>query len=424
MDAVTGESDTTNNCSASVEVTVQDAVTTPTTPQGNPDLMVTPASVSDNGPAASAEFTLSAMVRNAGDGASAAATLRYYRSADAAITAADAQVGTAPVTGLGAAGSAGASVKLTAPATPGTHYYGACVDAVTDETDTANNCSASVAVTVPEPKHPDLVVTSATVSDSSPATGARITLSATVENGGDGTAGATRLHYYRSVDATITRSDTEVGSAAVAELAASGSTGNSVALTAPSTPRTYYYGACVAAVTDESNTTNNCSASVRVVVEGSRRTLTWEVGTPTVDDTSPETGATFTLSATVSNTGARESVATTLRYYRSTDATIATTDTEVGTDSIAGLAAAGTSDQSIDLTAPDTAGTYYYGACVDAVADESDTANNCSGSVTVAVPVTVSEPEQSAPSVEISAEDDKGMGAGGRHRRSVGARPG
>ena len=266
VDAVAGETDTTNNCSASVEVTVQDAVTTPTTPQGNPDLMVTSASVSDNGPAAGAEFTLSAMVRNAGDGASAATTLRYYRSADATITAADVQVGTAPVTGLGAAGSAGASVKLTAPATPGTHYYGACVDAVTDETATANNCSASVAVTVPEPKHPDLVVTSATVSDPSPATGAPITLSATVRNGGDGTAAATMLHYYRSVDATITTSDTKVGSAAVAELAASGSNGKSVDLTAPSTPGTYYYGACVDAVPDESDTANNCSPSVPVTV--------------------------------------------------------------------------------------------------------------------------------------------------------------
>ena len=56
---------------------------------------------------------------------------------------------------LAAAGSAGASVDLTAQATPGTYYYGACVDGVTDESDTTNNCSESVQVTVPEPKHPD-----------------------------------------------------------------------------------------------------------------------------------------------------------------------------------------------------------------------------------------------------------------------------
>ena len=90
-----------------------------------------------------------------------------------------------------------------------------------------------------------------------------------------------------------------------------------------------------------------------------------EVGTPTVDDDSPETGGSFTLSATVNNTGDAESAATTLRYYRSTDATITSSDTEVGTDAIGVLAASGTSDQSIDLTAPSTTGVVYYGACVD-----------------------------------------------------------
>ena len=45
--------------------------------------------------------------------------------------------------------------------------------------------------------------------------------------------------------------------------------------------------------------------------------------------------------------------------------------------------------QRLNLTAPSIAGTYYYGACVDAVTDESDITNNCSTSVQV----TVSEPE-------------------------------
>ena len=128
-----------------------------------------------------------------------------------------------------------------------------------------------------------------------------------------------------------------------------------------------------------------------------------EVETPTVSDETPETGASFTLSATVSNAGDGESPATTLTYYQSTDATITTSDASVGTDDVGVLSASGTSDESISLTAPESPATYYYGACVDAVTDESDTTNNCSDSV----PVTVPEPEESAPSVEISAEDDK-----------------
>ena len=109
------------------------------------------------------------------------------------------------------------------------------------------------------------------------------------------------------------------------------------------------------------------------------------VNTPTVSDSSPDAGASFTLSATVRNQGDGSSDSTTLRYYRSTDSSISTSDTEVGTDSVGGLAASGSSPESINLTAPSTAGTYYYGACVDAVSGESDTENNCSAAVRVSV---------------------------------------
>ena len=77
--------------------------------------------------------------------------------------------------------------------------------------------------------------------------------------------------------------------------------------------------------------------------------------------------------------------ASTLRYYRSTDSTISTSDNQVGMDSVGRLYEDGTSAESVTLNAPTTAGTYYYGACVDAVDDESDTTNNCSSSVSVTV---------------------------------------
>ena len=206
------------------------------------------------------------------------------------------------------------------------------------------------------------------------------TLSATVRNAGDGESATTTLRFYRSTDGTILTSDTEVGTAAVAGLAAAGSTSASVQLTAPATAGTYDYGACVDAVADESNTANNCSSSVQVTVSEPVATPApdLEVSAPSVDDSSPVEGGTFTLSATVRNAGDGESATTTLRFYRSTDGTILTSDTEVGTAAVAGLAAAGSTSASVQLTAPATAGTYDYGACVDAVADESNTANNCS----------------------------------------------
>ena len=147
------------------------------------------------------------------------------------------------------------------------------------------------------------------------------------------------------------------------------------------------------------------SCSAAVLPNGAREVPDLMVSSPAIGAGAPGAGTTFTLSVAVSNEGEGASEATTLTYYRSTDATITTSDIEVGTDAIAALAASGSSPQSVDLTAPSSPGTYYYGACVDTVPDESDTTNNCSDSVPVTV--TVSEPEQGAPSVEISVEDDK-----------------
>ena len=129
------------------------------------------AALSDSRPSVGAQFTLSVTVRNDGKGTTAAMTLRYYRSTDATITTADREVGTGALAELAASGSASESVELTAPATPGMYYYGACVDAVEDETDPTNNCSASVQVTVQvtatqSQGHPDLTLTSVSVSDS------------------------------------------------------------------------------------------------------------------------------------------------------------------------------------------------------------------------------------------------------------------
>ena len=239
---------------------------------------------------------------------------------------------------------------------------------------------------------PDLTVYAVSVATNPSGTppGGSFTLSAGVRNDGDADSAATTLRYYRSTDATITTADTSVGTDAVGGLAAAATSSESIDLTAPSAPGTYYYGACVEAVAGESDATNNCSPSVQVSVTEVRAETHPDlaVGSPSVSDSSPTSGATFSLSAAVRNDGDGAAAATTLRYYRSTDATITTADTSVGTDAVGGLAAAATSSESIDLTAPSAPGTYYYGACVDAVTGESDTTNNCSGRSVSAPPPT------------------------------------
>ncbi|MXW34267.1 MAG: hypothetical protein F4Z60_01150, partial [Chloroflexi bacterium] len=109
------------------------------------------------------------------------------------------------------------------------------------------------------------------------------------------------------------------------------------------------------------------------------------VDAPTVSERAPAAGARFRLNATVRKQGTGRSDSTTLRYYRSTDAVISTGDTELADDYVFRLGAAASGDEWVTLTAPSTAGTYYYGACVDAVSDETDTTNNCSAAVAITV---------------------------------------
>ena len=375
VDAVEGESDSSNNCSARIPVIVTEPAAR------DPDLVVS-AWVDNVAPAPGGAFTLSATVTNAGDGAAAATTLSYYLSSDAEISTSDAFLGSDPVDALAASGTSAQSMTLTAPGDPDTYYYGACADAVEGESDTADNCSAAIRVTVIEPATsdgPNLVV-SASVDNVAPAPGGAFTLSATVTNAGDSAAAATTLSYYLSSNAKISTSDAFLGSDPVDALAASGTSAQSMTLTAPGDPDTYYYGACADAVEGESDTADNCSAAIRVtVIEPATSDGPNLVVSASVDNVAPAPGGAFTLSATVTNAGDSAAAATTLSYYLSSDAEISTSDAFLGSDPVDALAASGTSAQSMTLTAPGDPDTYYYGACADAVEGESDTADNCRG---------------------------------------------
>ena len=370
----------------------------------SPDLVVQSPTVSDSSPGEGASFTLRATVRNRGSVASAPASLVYYRSTDSTISTSDTQVGTDEVGGLAASGTSNESIVLTAPSSAGTYYYGACVEPVSGESDTGNNCSGAVAVTVVE--RPDLVVEQPSVTSSSPDAGASFTLSATVRNRGSSSSVSTTLRYFESIDSTITSSDTQVGTTeTVGGLAPSGTIAKSTDLTAPMNAGTYYYGACVEPVSGEASTGNNCSDAVQVkVVE--RPDLV--VDPPTVTGNNrPDAGALFILNATVRNQGIGSSVSTTLRYFQSTDSTITSSDTQVGDSYVDGVTASESHKLSIQLTAPLEAGTYYYGACVEPVSGEASTGNNCSDAVQVEVvgrPDLVVEP----PSVDDPSPDAEG----------------
>lgn len=102
------------------------------------------------------------------------------------------------------------------------------------------------------------------------------------------------------------------------------------------------------------------------------------VGITATDNSSPATGAPFSLQARVRNRGGVGAAATTLRWLRSADAQISLEDEEAASDPVDALAAFTSSEKTVTLTAPSSVGDHYYGACVDALDDESNVGNNCS----------------------------------------------
>ncbi|MDE3259941.1 MAG: hypothetical protein OYM47_19075 [Gemmatimonadota bacterium] len=515
---------------------------------GNPDLVVQSPSVSNSRVSAGATFTLGATVRNQGNGSSAATTLRYYRSTDATVSTSDVALGTDAVGGLATSGSSSQSIGLTAPSSSGTYYYGACVDAVSGESDTRNNCSAAVTLTVattapPAPGASKLYWTDWGTNkiqrSNLDGSGVEDLVSGGGLDGPDGLAldlaggkmywtdaGANKIQradlnganvadlvtglgipYGLALDVSggkmywtnrqtnkIQRAD--LSGANVEDLVTSGLTfpgglaldvsGGKMYWTNPGANKIQRANVDGSGVEDLVTSGVNSPTGLALDVSGGKMYWTdrrsdkiqrsnldgsgiedlvtsglhspnglaldvpggkmyWAdagtnkvqranldgsgvedlvtgsnglvdpsgvavgtatgngggsgpgtgggggaspdliVDTPSVSSSSPDAGTTFTLYATVRNRGNGTSAASTLRYYRSSDATISVSDTEVGTDAVGGLAASGTSAESINLTAPSSAGTYYYGACVDASAGESDTGNNCSAAVSITV---------------------------------------
>ena len=148
---------------------------------------------------------------------------------------------------LGASGTEGETIDLTAPATAGTYYYGACVDAMSNESNTQNNCSGAVAATVVEPTETevDLSVSSPSVSRSEVGPGRRFNLNVTTRiTVADEPYYIVPLSYYRSGDSSISGSDTLIRSDTVALEPPTYSLRTGIILYAPDDVGVYYYGAC------------------------------------------------------------------------------------------------------------------------------------------------------------------------------------
>ena len=344
----------------------------------SPDLVVESISANKVVLAPGEDFRLDAIVRNQGEVDASSTYLRYYRSSDAIISPNDTEIGDDRMTTPDAGEPYDKWERLTAPDTPGVYYYGACVDSVTGEINTLNNCSEAVEITVQIARPPDLVIESVSADKVSLDPNDRFKLTAIVRNQGEVDASSTKLRYYRSSDAIISPDDdTEVDTRNVRLLEEDETSEGLKTLRAPDTPGVYYYGACVDSVRGESDVNNNCSEAIAITVQPPPMP-DLIVESIWASKVSLEPGETFTLYAKIKNQGRIKSPSTRLYYY-------GPGGSEIGSTLTARLFPDGVSEKSLSVTAPNSPGAYTYKVCVSNIGAESNPDNNCSATLSVAV---------------------------------------
>lgn len=346
------------------------------TPAGAPDLEFSDVSPRSATVAPGDDVTVVFTIRNAGDKTSAATQTRAHQSRDDRITKSDRVVSND--IDIGAIRPSGtASVRLRIPvsstADPGTTYFGMCVDPVSRESDTSNNCSEAFKLTIGS-SGPDL-----TVPDVSPtsivavAGGPPIDLRFTVENVGNDDAPATSAKAYASMDETFTPADDLLATLPVGALPVR----TRAVVTYPFRWREEgdrgYIGLCVDPVAGEGNENNNCSAPVPfgTVLDGGSQIVVRDVDPVSV---SVVAGGTKKIVFVIDNWGIEDAPKSLADVYRSTDNIIDRTDTTVNATRIdvPKLKALETFNLEYPLTGDpaDIGSPYYVGVCVDPVANQ------------------------------------------------------
>jgi large repetitive protein len=338
------------------------------------DLVVSALTV-PTGAGAGASISITDTTKNQGSGTAPASTTRFYLSADVYWNPSDAVLGSRAVPALGAGESSTASTTVTIPAgaTPGSYYILARADAdgVVAETNENNNIAGGTLEV-----GSDLVITGVMVPSAAGA-GQVITVTDITKNQGAGSAPASTTRLFLSIDGILDAADPVLGSRAVPALGAGESSAGSTLVTIPAaTPAGTYYifaRADDGQVAAETNENNNRSFGT-IQVGGDL------VVSPLAVPGTAGAGAAITVTDTTLNQGGGSVVASTTRFYLSSDVTWDAGDLVLGSRAIPALAAGASSSGSTVVTIPAStvAGTYYVLARADAdgVASETVETNN------------------------------------------------
>jgi hypothetical protein len=358
-----------------------------------PDLIVSSLSVSTT---SEADLTPTLTVTDItldrlGTGTAAPTVTRFYLSTDATLGTGDVPLGFRSVPTLlpGSSSSGSTSVQIPSGTPPGTYYViaKANADSLPPETNVTNN-TRSIKIVI----GPDLVLSSL----SAPATGGAglpVDVTDTTKNQGAGSAAASGTAFYLSANSTLGAGDVLLGSRLVGVLLPNNSSTTTTKLSIPvGTPAGSYYIIAVAdygGAVPETNEANNTRAVlIRVSPDLIVSSMT------VVPKTIPSPGAggsQIDVTETTRNRGAGTAIATTTKYYLSTNPTFdASADVWLGSRAVPLLATGASSvgpKTAVTIPPGTASGSYYVLAVADA--DSTVAESNENNNVT-ARPLTIS----------------------------------
>jgi subtilase family serine protease/subtilisin family serine protease len=380
-----------------------------------PDLLVTSLSAPSTA-GAGTTISVTDTTRNQGGGASPASNTRYYLSVNNILDGGDVLLGSRAVAALAPATSNTGSVTLTIPAsTAGASYYllaKADGDDALVETQEGNNVFLTTIVV-----GGDLVVTSLTAPADAGA-GLSITVTDTTKNQGAGTVAPSTTTYYLSTNTLLDGADVVLGSRAVPALASGVSDTGSAVVTIPAGTGTgtYYVFAKADAADAVSETVETNNTTYRTLRVGPDLLVT-SLNAPAAAGA----GASFAVTDTTRNQGGGASPASSTRYYLSSNLSLDSGDTLLGSRAVAALAPGSSDTGSATLTIPAAtpAGTYYLFAKADgddALVETQESNNSYAVTVTIGadlVVYTFTVPSDAGAGLAITLSDTtKNQGAG------------